>query len=302
MTSPAPATLGCVIKLLAICERCDGGVSARVYPAMIPRVHPLAAVREAYNAVFVEAESAGRLMFYGAGAGGQPTASAVLGDIVTVVRNRLAGLRGPDASTYAELPLVPIGDVLTRYFVQLDVADRPGVLAPVADAFAQQGVSIKAMRQEGRGEDANAADRHAHRKGRGAVQDGGRAQRDARGAGGGQRDAGRGRGRGVTEGTRRAWRGLIDEYADWLPAAGARPGGIARRGRHAAAGRARPVGQDRLPGLPQDRGRQPDRVVQGPGHDRRGEPGRQARRHHGDLRVHRQHQRQRRRLRRQGRA
>jgi homoserine dehydrogenase len=148
-------TLGCVVKLLAICERVHGGVSARVYPAMIPREHPLAAVRGAYNAVFVEAESAGRLMFYGAGAGGQPTASAVLGDIVTVVRNRLAGLRGPDASTYAQLPLVPIGDALTRYYVQLDVADRPGVLAPIADAFAQQGVSIKAMRQEGRGDDAN---------------------------------------------------------------------------------------------------------------------------------------------------
>jgi homoserine dehydrogenase len=147
--------LGCVVKLLAICERSSGGVSARVHPAMIPRVHPLAAVREAYNAVFVEAESAGRLMFYGAGAGGQPTASAVLGDLVAVVRNRLAGLRGPDASTYAELPLVPIGDALTRYYVQLDVADRPGVLAPIADTFAQQGVSIKAMRQEGRGDDAN---------------------------------------------------------------------------------------------------------------------------------------------------
>jgi homoserine dehydrogenase len=148
-------TLGCVVKLLAICERCAGGVSARVHPAMIPLEHPLAAVRGAYNAVFVEAESAGRLMFYGAGAGGQPTASAVLGDIVTVVRNRLAGLRGPDASTYARLPLVPIGDALTRYFVQLDVADRPGVLGPIADAFAQQGVSIRAMRQEGRGDDAN---------------------------------------------------------------------------------------------------------------------------------------------------
>ncbi len=148
-------SLGSVVKLLAICERCNGGISARVHPAMIPRVHPLAAVRDAYNAVFVEAEAAGRLMFYGAGAGGQPTASAVLGDIVAVARNRLAGLRGPDASTYAELPLVPIGDALTRYYVQLDVVDRPGVLAPVADAFAQQGVSIKAVRQEGRGEDAN---------------------------------------------------------------------------------------------------------------------------------------------------
>jgi len=147
--------LGCVVKLLAICERCNGGITARVHPAMIPREHPLAAVRDAYNAVFVEAESAGRLMFYGAGAGGQPTASAVLGDTVAIARNMLAGLRGPDSLTYASLPLVPIGDAITRYYVQLDVADRPGVLAPVADAFAQNGVSIKDVRQEGRGEDAN---------------------------------------------------------------------------------------------------------------------------------------------------
>jgi homoserine dehydrogenase len=147
--------MGYVVKLLAICERANGGISARVHPAMIPRTHPLAAVREAYNAVFVEAESAGRLMFYGAGAGGQPTASAVLGDTVAIARNLLAGLRGPDSSTYAELPVVPIGEARTSYYVQLDVADRPGVLAPVADAFAQQGVSIKAVRQEGRGEDAN---------------------------------------------------------------------------------------------------------------------------------------------------
>ena len=147
--------LGCVVKLLAICEHVSGGVSARVHPAMIPRDHPLAAVHEAYNAVFVEAEAAGRLMFYGAGAGGQPTASAVLGDLVAVARNRLAGQVSLEGSTYAELPLVPIGDALTRYYVQLDVADRPGVLAPIADTFAQQGVSIQAMRQEGRGEDAN---------------------------------------------------------------------------------------------------------------------------------------------------
>jgi homoserine dehydrogenase len=147
--------LGCVIKLLAICERCDGGISARVHPAMIPRVHPLAAVREAYNAVFVEADAAGSLMFYGAGAGGGPTASAVLGDIVTVGRNRLAGTRGPDASTYAGLPVRPISDARTSYYVALDVADRPGVLAPVAEAFARHGVSIRAVRQEGRGEDAN---------------------------------------------------------------------------------------------------------------------------------------------------
>jgi homoserine dehydrogenase len=146
---------GCVIKLLAICERCDGGVSVRVHPAMLPSVHPLAAVRGAYNAVFVEAEAAGRLMFYGAGAGGQPTASAVLGDIIAVARNQRAGMRGPEPATYAELPVVPMSEALTRYFVALDVLDRPGVLAPVAESFARRGVSIKAVRQEGRGDEAS---------------------------------------------------------------------------------------------------------------------------------------------------
>src|SRR5208337_3453175 len=146
--------LGRVVKLLAICERCDGGVAVRVHPAMIPRSHPLASVSEAYNAVFVEAESAGRLMFYGAGAGGTPTASAVLGDIVAVARNRLAGTRGPDASTYAGLPVMPMGETLTRYHVSLDVDDKPGVLAPVAEAYARHDVSIEAVRQASRGAEA----------------------------------------------------------------------------------------------------------------------------------------------------
>ncbi len=146
--------LGRIVKLLAICERSDGGVAVRVHPAMIPRSHPLAAVGGAYNAVFVEARSAGRLMFYGAGAGGTPTASAVLGDIVAVARNRLAGTRGPELSTYAELPVLPMGDTLTRYHVSLDVADRPGVLAPVAEAFARHDVSIQAVRQTSRGDEA----------------------------------------------------------------------------------------------------------------------------------------------------
>jgi homoserine dehydrogenase len=146
--------LGHVVKLLAICERRSGGVSVRAHPAMIPRNHPLAGVREAYNAVFVEAKAAGRLMFYGAGAGGVPTASAVLGDVVAVARNRIAGTRGPDASTYARLPVLPMGEALTRYHVALDVADRPGVLARVAETYARHEVSIKAVRQEGRGEDA----------------------------------------------------------------------------------------------------------------------------------------------------
>lgn len=152
-------SLGRTVKLLAICERSDArgseaGVAVRVHPAMIPRSHPLAAVGGAYNAVFVEARSAGRLMFYGAGAGGTPTASAVLGDVVAVARNRLAGTRGPELSTYAELPVLPMGDTLTRYHVSLDVADKPGVLAPVAEAFARHGVSIQAVRQTSRGADA----------------------------------------------------------------------------------------------------------------------------------------------------
>jgi homoserine dehydrogenase len=151
--------LGRVVKLLAICERYAGnngrgGISVRVHPAMIPRSHPLAAVSEAYNAVFVEAQSAGRLMFYGAGAGGTPTASAVLGDLVAVARNRLAGTRGPDASTYAGLPVMPMGETLTRYHVSLDVDDRPGVLAPVAEAYARHHVSIEAVRQASRGQEA----------------------------------------------------------------------------------------------------------------------------------------------------
>ena len=146
--------LGRTVKLLAICERSGNGVAVRVHPAMIPRSHPLAAVGGAYNAVFVEAKSAGQLMFYGAGAGGTPTASAVLGDLVAVARNRVAGTRGPEPSTYAELPVLPMGDTLTRYHVSLDVADRPGVLAPVAEAFARHGVSIQAVRQTSRGTEA----------------------------------------------------------------------------------------------------------------------------------------------------
>ncbi|MGW4683686.1 homoserine dehydrogenase [Streptomyces sp. NPDC004244] len=144
--------MGCTIKLLAICERAaDGGsVTARVHPAMIPLSHPLASVREAYNAVFVEAEAAGRLMFYGPGAGGSPTASAVLGDLVAVCRNKLAEAPGPGESAYTQLPVSPMGDVVTRYHISLDVADKPGVLAQVATVFAEHGVSIDTVRQQGR--------------------------------------------------------------------------------------------------------------------------------------------------------
>ncbi|GAA4989171.1 homoserine dehydrogenase [Kineococcus glutinatus] len=142
---------GCVIKLLAICERVTAAageaVSVRVHPAMLPLSHPLAQVREAYNAVYVEAEAAGQLMFYGPGAGGRPTASAVLGDVVAVARHRVGGGRGPGESAYAELPVLPMSEVVTRYHVRLHVADRPGVLAQVAGVFAQHGVSIETVQQ-----------------------------------------------------------------------------------------------------------------------------------------------------------
>lgn len=149
----AAKEMDCVVKLLAICERAvddtgsERGVSVRVYPAMIPRSHPLGSVRDAYNAVFVEATAAGELMFYGKGAGGDPTASAVLGDVVAVARHRVGGGKGPGESAYAELPILDIGSALTRYHISLDVADRPGVLAQVATAFAEHGVSIETVRQ-----------------------------------------------------------------------------------------------------------------------------------------------------------
>jgi homoserine dehydrogenase len=152
----AAREMDCVVKLLAICERRsatapDGtpttGVSVRVHPAMIPRSHPLGSVRGAFNAVFVDAAAAGPLMFYGKGAGGDPTASAVLGDIVAVARHRVGGGRGPGESAYADLPVLEMGQALTRYHISLDVADRPGVLAEVAAVFAQHGVSIETVRQ-----------------------------------------------------------------------------------------------------------------------------------------------------------
>ncbi|MFF9057914.1 homoserine dehydrogenase [Streptomyces sp. NPDC101213] len=149
--------MGCTIKLLAICERAaDGGsVTARVHPAMIPLSHPLSSVRGAYNAVFVESDAAGQLMFYGPGAGGAPTASAVLGDLVAVCRNRLSGATGPGESAYAALPVSPMGDVVTRYHISLDVADKPGVLAQVATVFAEHGVSIDTVRQQGKDGEAS---------------------------------------------------------------------------------------------------------------------------------------------------
>lgn len=144
---------GYVVKLLAICERLRDattgveGVSARVHPALVPLDHPLAAVHGANNAVFVEAEAAGSLMFYGAGAGGIQTASAVLGDLVSAARRHVVGGPGLAESTKAELPVLPVSNAITRYQVSLTVQDRPGVLAAIAGIFSDHGVSVETLAQ-----------------------------------------------------------------------------------------------------------------------------------------------------------
>ncbi|MDA2978070.1 MAG: homoserine dehydrogenase [Actinomycetota bacterium] len=146
----AAKEMGFVIKLLAIAERLDEqSVVVRVHPAMIPRSHPLASVREAFNAVFVEAEAAGSLMFYGRGAGGAPTASAVLGDLVAVARNKMSGRRGPGESIYADLKVKPVSEAMTSYYISLQVADKPGVLAQISQKIANNNVSIQTVRQDG---------------------------------------------------------------------------------------------------------------------------------------------------------
>ena len=144
-----------VIKLLAIAELTpEGEISVRVHPALLSRTHPLASVRESFNAVFVEAKSAGQLMFYGKGAGGEPTASAILGDLVAVARHKVSGGIGPKDIDYADLKIAKIGQTKTRYLIRLNVADKPGVLESVAHVFASHGVSIQTVRQTGAGDKA----------------------------------------------------------------------------------------------------------------------------------------------------
>ncbi|MEI2279051.1 homoserine dehydrogenase [Paenarthrobacter ilicis] len=143
---------GFVIKLLAIAEKIDsedngGGISVRVHPTLLPREHPLAAVRGAFNAVFIEAENAGELMFYGQGAGGTPTASAVLGDLVSAARRLVLGGPGRTETTTGHVPALPVAASTTSYYIGLDVADQAGVLARIAHIFAENGVSIEIMRQ-----------------------------------------------------------------------------------------------------------------------------------------------------------
>ncbi|HEX9377764.1 MAG TPA: homoserine dehydrogenase [Actinomycetota bacterium] len=148
------AGLGFVIKPVAIAELEDEDVAVRVHPAMLPADHPLAAVRDAYNAVFVEGERTGQLMLYGRGAGGEPTATAVAGDLIRVARNLVLGGRSIGCTCYLERRIRPMENMEAAYYALLDVEDRPGVLAQVAGVFGTNGVSIRSVWQEGTGQDA----------------------------------------------------------------------------------------------------------------------------------------------------
>jgi homoserine dehydrogenase len=144
-----------VIKLLAIAELTPADeISVRVHPVMLHKSHPLASVRDAYNAVFVEAESAGSLMFYGRGAGGAPTASAILGDVVAVARHIALNSVGQRETDYADRDIAPIESTKTKFLIRLEVADKAGVLAAIATVFAKHGVSIQTVNQAGRNNDA----------------------------------------------------------------------------------------------------------------------------------------------------
>jgi homoserine dehydrogenase len=163
--------LGYVIKLLAIAEMgADERISARVHAAMIPARHPLASVRDAFNAVFVEGPDVGELMFYGRGAGGEATATAVVGDLVTVARNLMAGARGVGCTCFYERTIRPMEELTGQYYLLIRAEDRPGVLAEIASVFGRGDVSIKSVWQEGFGDDAQLVF-VTHRAREGAFQD-----------------------------------------------------------------------------------------------------------------------------------
>jgi homoserine dehydrogenase len=148
------ANLGYTIKLLAIAEDTNNGVSARVHPVLLPSDHPLAAIRGATNAIFIEGPAIDQLLFAGPGAGGDPTATAVLGDVIDAAREILAGAQVAPRIRFEPSQLADFGTVPTKWYVRLEVADEPGVLAQIAAAFGEAEVSIKSVWQEGTADEA----------------------------------------------------------------------------------------------------------------------------------------------------
>jgi homoserine dehydrogenase len=154
-TIASAAGLGYVVKLLAVAEEHDDAVAVRVHPTLLPRSHPLAAVRDSFNAIFIEADALGELMFYGRGAGGEPTAAAVLGDVIDAAKNLVGGARGATVGALERRPVRPIDEIESQFALQMEVVDRPGVLARIAEQFGRHGVSIKSMQQVGAGDEAH---------------------------------------------------------------------------------------------------------------------------------------------------
>lgn len=150
----AARQLGYVVKLLAVADRTDAGVCVRVHPALVPLAHPLAAIRGANNAVFVEGPGVGELLFSGPGAGGEPTATAVLGDVIAAARELLSGTQVAPRIRFGDGHIVDFSEATTKWYLRLEVADAPGVLARIAAMFGDHDVSIMSLWQEGRGDDA----------------------------------------------------------------------------------------------------------------------------------------------------
>jgi homoserine dehydrogenase len=161
--------LGYVVKLLAIAEAHEGEISVRVHPAMLPADHPLATVRHSFNAVVIEGQRVGSVMLYGRGAGGDPTATSVVGDVVEAVHNLREGTASHAPVTYRPKRIRPIDEITSQYYILLSVDDRPGVLAAIATAFAEHDVSIKSVLQEGQGDEAQLV-MITHRAGERALQ------------------------------------------------------------------------------------------------------------------------------------
>ena len=279
--------LGYSVKLLAIAELVDGGpeISVRVHPAMVPRAHPLASVRGAFNAVFVEGAVSGELMLYGRGAGGGPTASAMLGDLVDAARNLLAGAPSP-APKRTSTTVRSQSDMRSAFYLSMDVADRPGVLAAVAKIFGDHDVSIRAMEQVGLAEEARLIFlTHVAREGDLlATIDKLRQHQAVDRVSGVLRVIGEarrrrwGRGRAVTSG----WRGVMEEYREFLPISRRTPVITLLEGGTPLLPAPRLSERVNARRVAEGRGGEPDRELQGPGHDdghlhgggRRGQGGR----------------------------
>ena len=276
------------MKLLAVAEEHDGAVSARVHPAMVPVGHPLASVRGSFNAVFIEGEAVGQLMLLGRGAGGGPTSSALLGDLIDAAKNLHSGARGATVGALERRPIRPIDETSSQFYVSLDAADRPGVLATISGVFGEHEVSIQSMQQKGQGDDARLIFvTHLAREAGGRGDD----PRGARARGGqaGRIGAARRRRRGMTELAHAGWPGIIEAYRDRLPVTDRTPVVTLNEGNTPLVDAPRLSEQVGARVLLKVEGANPTGSFKDRGHDRRDLEGGRRRRQGRRVRVDRQH-------------